>query len=257
VRARRPATASQFETMNSQTEKPPLRHVAIIMDGNGRWAQSRGLPRIEGHRAGAEAVRRVLEACRDLQIRYLTLYAFSTENWKRPAAEVRELMRLLQSFLDRPLADLTRHGIRFHAIGELDRLPANVRRALDRAAAATRDAEQGVLTLAISYGSRAEITAAARRLAERARDGELDPAAISEDTVAAHLYTAAVDVPDPDLVIRTANEMRLSNFLLWQASYAELWVTPTLWPDFGADELRAATAEYERRQRRFGGLQDA
>ena len=233
----------------------PLRHVAIIMDGNGRWARARGLPRVEGHRAGVEAVRRTLRACRDLGIHYLTLYAFSTENWKRPVTEVRGLMRLLESTLDRPAAELTEHGVRFNAIGELAGLPRQVRRSLQRVADATKDARNGVLTLAISYGSRAEITAAARRLAERVQRGELDSDAITEDLFAAHLYTA--DLPDPDLVIRTANEMRLSNFLLWQSSYAELWVTSRLWPDFQAEDLREATAEYHRRKRRFGGVENA
>ncbi len=231
------------------------RHVAMIMDGNGRWARERGLSRLEGHRAGAETVRRMVEACAQLKIPYLTLYAFSTENWQRPKAEVAALMQLLQSFLTKRLPDLRKHKIRLNAIGELERLPPRVLEALTKAMEATRDGTGGTLTLALSYGSRLEIVAAARALARKVQAGELAPEAITEELLSAHLYTA--DLPDPDLIIRTSGELRLSNFLLWQASYAELWVTPTCWPDFSADEFRGAIAEFNRRQRRFGGVDHA
>ena len=237
--------------MNASTAQPLPRHVAIIMDGNGRWAETRGLPRIEGHRAGAEAVRRTVECCAKHHVRYLTLYAFSTENWRRSRLEVQQLMGLLRQFLSDRVADLNKHGIRLHAIGQLDRLPAAVRRRLDDAIAATRTNRKGTLTLALSYGSRAEIVEAAGKLCDDVAAGRLRRSAISEDELARRLYTH--DLPDPDLLIRTSGECRLSNFLLWQASYAELWFCDCLWPDFGEAEFEAALAEYARRQRRFGG----
>ncbi|OPZ29640.1 MAG: Isoprenyl transferase [Lentisphaerae bacterium ADurb.BinA184] len=226
-------------------------HVAVIMDGNGRWAARHAVPRIEGHRAGAEAVRRTVECCAKHRIRHLTLYAFSTENWRRPQPEVRQLMGLLRQFLDERLEDLQRHGIRLNAIGQLDRLPTAVRRRLDAALAATHTNTKGVLTLALSYGSRAEITAAARTLAQDVLAGRLDIEDVAEYDLAHRLYTA--DLPDPDLLIRTSGECRLSNFLLWQLSYAELYFCDCLWPDFGEAEFEAALAEFARRQRRFGG----
>jgi undecaprenyl diphosphate synthase len=241
--------------MEQTPELKVPRHVAIIMDGNGRWALQRGLPRIEGHRAGAETVHRVVQTCCDLGIEYLTLYAFSTENWQRPVAEIRDLMRLLQTFLGHHLADLKQNQIRLNAIGQIERLPLYVRRSLRQVMAETADHKRGTLTLALSYGSRAEIVAAARALAVKVQAGELQPEAIDEALFEAHLYT--VGLPPPDLVIRTSGEMRLSNFLLWQASYAELWVTATLWPDFSKEEFAAAIEEYSRRRRRFGGLHHA
>lgn len=231
------------------------RHVAIIMDGNGRWAQARGLSRLEGHKAGAESVRRVVELCSEFKIPYLTLYAFSTENWNRPAPEVAALMQLLEKFLGDREKDLHRHNIRLHAIGQLDRLPPGPARKLREVIASTRDHTAGTLTLALSYGGRDEITRAVRRIAAKAVRGELAPDQIGEDTIAAHLDTAGL--PDPDLMIRTSGEMRISNFLLWQLSYAELVVTPCLWPDFGRDEFAAALREYGRRQRRFGGVESS
>ena len=233
-----------------QTQAP--RHVAIIMDGNGRWARQRGLPRIEGHRAGAETVRRIVGACSDLGVEYLTLYAFSTENWRRPVTEVRALMKLLDSFLKDQLSELNRQKIRLNAIGELDRLPGFARKTLQQVIDATHQNDRGTLTLALSYGARTEIVTAARRLAEKVRDGQLRPAQITEKLLAEHLYTA--NLPDPDLIIRTANEMRLSNFLLWQASYAEFWVTPTPWPEFSVEEFRQAIHEFGQRTRRFGAV---
>jgi undecaprenyl diphosphate synthase len=231
------------------------RHIAIIMDGNGRWAQERGLPRIEGHKAGAESVRCVVEACSDMGVEYLTLYAFSTENWKRPVSEIRQLMKLLATFLDDRLADLVKNRIRLNAIGDLDRLPAYVRSRLNKVIARTRNFEKGTLTLALSYGARAEIVSGVRAIAERVRAGELTPEAIDERVIDNHLYTAGL--PDPDLIIRTANERRLSNFLLWQASYAEFWFTEVKWPDFRAEHLSAAIEDFGRRKRRFGGLNHA
>ena len=241
--------------METPTELNVPQHVAIIMDGNGRWARRHDLPRIEGHKAGAEAVRRVMDACSELGVRYLTLYAFSTENWQRPRTEVRELMRLLRSFLESHLADLRKHDIRLNAVGRLDRLPRGVQQVLRRVMNATRDNASGVLTLALSYGARDEIVEACRRLASEVEAGRMACEDITEATFSRSLFTR--DLPDPDLIIRTSGELRLSNFLLWQASYAELWVTETYWPDFGRDEFRQAIEDYSRRARRFGGLQDA
>jgi undecaprenyl diphosphate synthase len=237
------------------SELPKPRHVAIVMDGNGRWAQERGLPRSEGHRAGTKAVQRVVEACQEFGIRYLTLYAFSTENWKRPPNEVRALMALLREFLDDRLEDMLKNGIRLNVIGQTDRLPRLVRSRLERVIKRTAHGTEGTLTLALSYGSRTEIVDAARRLAEEAKAGTLDPADITEDVVASRLYTA--DLPDPDLVIRTAGEKRLSNFLLWQLSYAEFWFTDLCWPDFDREVLLQALSEFGGRKRRFGGLTNA
>jgi len=231
------------------------RHVAVIMDGNGRWAKQRGLPRSEGHKAGAESVRRLVEACNEFGVKYLTLYAFSTENWCRPASEVKALMSLLKQFLEQRAEDLHRYHIRLQAIGETDRLPAAVRRKLQETMAATAAYRKGVLTLALSYGSRAELVHAVRALAEKVKQGRLQPEQITEDALGQCLYTAGM--PDPDLIIRSANESRLSNFLLWQASYAEFWVTPVLWPDFGREQFLEALQDYTRRVRRFGGLDDA
>ena len=231
------------------------RHVAIVMDGNGRWAQERGLPRSEGHRAGTAAVQRVVEACQEFGIRYLTLYAFSTENWKRPAGEIRALMGLLREFLDERLEDMLKKGIRLNVIGQTARLPRFVRSRLQRVMERTAGGTEGTLTLALSYGSRSEITDAVRQIATAAQAGSLDPKDITEATVAAHLYTAGL--PDPDLVIRTAGEKRLSNFLMWQLSYAEFWFTDRCWPEFDRDLLQQALDEFGHRQRRFGGLRNA
>ena len=228
----------------------PPRHIAIIMDGNGRWATARGLPRVLGHRSGAEAVRRVVEAACELGVEVLTLYAFSWENWDRPSAEIRELMGLLDEFVRGEIPTLLANRIRLQAIGRLDQLPADVLGNLRRAIARTAAGDRMTLALALSYGGRQEIVDAAKRLAERARRGELAPEQISEALVAESLYTAGL--PDPDLLIRTSGEQRLSNFLLWQSSYAEIYVTQTLWPDFSKADLVEAIAEYERRERRFG-----
>ena len=226
------------------------RHIAIIMDGNGRWAMSRGLPRLFGHRAGADAVRRIVEACRELGVAALTLYAFSWENRDRPREEIRELMGLLSEFIRRETSTLITHDIRLNMIGRLEELPADVVSHLRQAAAKTAACSRMVLTLALSYGGRQEIVDAARRLARMVQRGDLRPDQIDEPRFAAALYTAGL--PDPDLLIRTSGEQRLSNFLLWQSSYTELYVTPTLWPDFSRAALLEAIAEYQRRERRFG-----
>lgn len=235
---------------SDQTTMRIPHHLAIIMDGNGRWAEQRHLPRIIGHRKGVEAVQTVVAECLRLGVRHLTLYAFSSENWGRPREEVDALMELLATFLKRELKQLSGRDIRFTAIGELERLPARIRAILDKTIAETAHNQAMTLTLALSYGARNELTRAARRLAAKARVGELDPMAIDDDCLAAELDTAGF--PDPDLVIRTSGEMRISNFLLWQAAYAEFYFTEVLWPDFSAAQLHAALSEYARRERRFG-----
>ena len=227
-------------------------HVAIIMDGNGRWAKQRGLPRLRGHREGAESVRAIIRACRNAGVKYLTLYAFSVENWVRPRAEIRGLMALLKRFLRRDERDLHENKVRLRVIGHLADLPVEIQRELKRVMKATEHYEAGQLILALSYGSRVELSDAVRRIARRVRDGEMTPDAIDEKTIAAHLY--APDVPDPDLMIRTSGELRISNFLLWQLSYAELYFTDVLWPDFREKQFQQALAEYARRHRRFGDI---
>ncbi|MGH9326638.1 MAG: isoprenyl transferase [Terriglobia bacterium] len=225
-------------------------HVAIIMDGNGRWALKRKLPRIFGHRAGMRAVRQVVEACRRLGVSYLTLYAFSIENWKRPPAEIKLLMALLREYLKKEIEEMQRENIRLGVIGRIHELPASVRKDLQKALDATRGNTGLHLTLALNYGSRAELADAFSKLAKRMRrNGEIE---INEGVISQSLYTQ--DLPDPDLLIRTSGEMRLSNFLLWQAAYAELWVTETLWPDFKRRDLYQAVLDYQKRERRYGGL---
>ncbi len=228
-----------------------MEHLAIIMDGNGRWAKARGLPRSEGHRAGGETVRRVLGFCRDAGIRYLTLYAFSVENWKRPKEEVDALMGLLVTYLAGEESMLHKHQVRLRIMGQKDDLPEAVQAELARVEAATAQYERQLI-LCLSYGGRTEIVSAAKRLAKAVAAGELDPEAIDEATFTQHLYLP--DVPDPDLIVRTSGEMRLSNFLLWQASYAELYVTPVLWPDFDKADFDAALASFGKRERRYGGI---
>ncbi len=225
-------------------------HVAIIMDGNGRWAKKRLFNRVKGHEQGMEVVRTIVRTSREAGIRFLTLYAFSTENWSRPQAEIQALMALLTRFLKSERAEMVQNRIRLTTIGQTDRLPESVRTLLKETMAATADNQGMVLNLALSYGGRAEISQMARRIGEKVRAGELDPESISEQTVAAHLYTAGM--PDPDLMIRTSGEMRISNFLLWQLAYAELYVTPTLWPDFSQEEYIRILKEYQGRERRFG-----
>ena len=228
------------------------RHIAIIMDGNGRWAQQRGLPRIEGHRHGVKSVRRITEECTRLGIEQLTLYCLSSENWRRPQAELSFLMHLLEQYMIEERALLMRERIRVGMIGRRDGIPASTLGELDRTIEMCGQNNGLRLCLAVNYGARAEIVEAARRLAEEARAGRLAPAAIDEEAFAARLDTAGM--PDPDLLIRTAGEMRVSNFLLWQISYAELWVTDAAWPDFDESHLAAGIASYAARDRRFGGL---
>jgi undecaprenyl diphosphate synthase len=226
------------------------RHVAVIMDGNGRWAQQRGLSRLHGHRVGKESVRAVVETSRRLGIRYLSLYAFSTENWRRPPREVDGLMSLLHRYLATELGKMMKHQIRLLAVGSLRRLPLPVREALRATIEATKHNTGMTVILAVSYGGREEIARAARAIARRVRRGELDPEHITAGTFAKHLATK--DVPDPDLLIRTSGEMRLSNFFLWQLAYTEMYVTETLWPDFREREFIQALAFFQQRQRRFG-----
>ncbi|TWA67513.1 undecaprenyl pyrophosphate synthetase [Azospirillum baldaniorum] len=234
---------------DSRPLRPPA-HVAVIMDGNGRWAKSRGLPRTAGHKKGVDAVRRTVEAAGDLGIGYLTIFSFSSENWRRPEEEVSDLMQLLRFYLRSEIADLHRNGVRLRVIGDRARLSKDIVGLIDNAENLTRDNRKLTLVVALSYGSRQEITLAARRLAEEVKAGTLDPADITEDRLSERLFTA--DIPDPDLIVRTSGEKRISNFLLWQAAYAELVFMDTLWPDFSKRDLEAAIEEFHRRERRFG-----
>jgi undecaprenyl diphosphate synthase len=228
------------------------RHVAIIMDGNGRWAGKRHLPRVAGHRAGIASVRDVVEASARLGLEAITLYAFSKENWKRPRAEVDTLMQLLREYLRRELDMLLKNRIRFRVIGNIEELVAPVREELERGMTTTASNDGLLFNIALSYGGRAEIVDACRRLLAETAAGRLDPASLDEATFARYLYTAGV--PDPDLLIRTSGELRVSNFLLWQIAYAEIWVTETLWPDFRRRELFQAIADFQKRNRRYGGI---
>jgi undecaprenyl diphosphate synthase len=228
------------------------RHIAIIMDGNGRWAGRRHLPRVAGHRAGIASVRDVVEASARLGLEAITLYAFSKENWKRPRAEIETLMGLLREYLRKELETLQRNAIRFRVIGNVEELGPAVGEELARAMAATASNTGLLFNIALSYGGRAEIVEACRRILARAAEGTLDPATLDETAFAGFLYTAGT--PDPDLLIRTSGELRVSNFLLWQIAYAEIWVTDTLWPDFRRRELFRAIADYQKRNRRYGGI---
>ena len=227
-------------------------HVAIIMDGNGRWAAARGLPRGEGHRRGVEALRRTVRAAGDLGIRILTIFSFSSENWSRPPTEIRELMALLRRFIRHDLAELHSSGVRVRIIGERENLDPDIRRLLEEAEDLTRSNEKLVLVVAFNYGARQEIARAAQRMAAAVAAGDLAVSAVTADKLAN--YLDAPDLPDPDLIIRTSGEQRLSNFLLWQAAYSELVFVPTYWPDFDRTALESAITEFCRRERRFGGL---
>ena len=247
-------TASPEERLrNAITTRGDLpRHIAVIMDGNGRWAQRRGMPRIAGHRAGRHAVRETVRTCAELGIEALTLYTFSRENWKRPSYEVHALWRFLEEVLRTEFLELSENNVRLIASGDLPRIPSSTKRALD---AAQEDLSQNtglILNLALSYGGRDEIVRAARRFAEDVREGRMKPEEMSESLFQTYLF--APELPDPDLLIRTSGEMRLSNFLLWQAAYSEIVVTDVLWPDFRKPDLYAAIGEYQRRSRRFGGV---
>ena len=237
--------------LSSKLDKARLPgHVAIIMDGNGRWARKRYLPRIMGHRQGAKTVKEIVTAARELGISYLTLYAFSTENWNRPEEEVNALMDLLYEYLLKEAAELLGNRIRLNAVGELHRLPDKVLRCLEQTMRDTAENSQMVLTLALSYGGRQEIVHAARRFAEMCLEGRARPEDLDTAIFSSLLWTA--DMPDPDLVIRTSGEMRISNFLLYQAAYSELYITDTLWPDFNRQEFEKALLDYQTRERRFG-----
>jgi undecaprenyl diphosphate synthase len=230
------------------------RHVAIIMDGNGRWAKQRNLPRIMGHKAGSESVKNIVRSARELNLEVLTLYAFSTENWKRPSFEVQGLMTLLKTFLKSELENMLANDISLRCVGEIEMLPPDVQKILKEVIQNTaRDAEEKpglILNLALSYGSRFEIVRAARIMAEKCVSGQFDPDDFSEKLFASHLYTAGL--PDPDILIRTGGESRLSNFLLWQLSYAELYITETMWPDFNNERFIEALKDFQSRERRFG-----
>jgi len=232
--------------------QPVPAHVAVIMDGNGRWATRRGLPRVAGHREGVKAARTIVRAADTVGLRYLTLYAFSTENWSRPQDEVSTLMRLLEESIHRELPELMERNVRLRVIGRGNGVPVPVRRGIDHVVQATRANTGLTLLMAFNYGGRDELLDAFRALARRVRTGELSPDDISETDVSGALYTDGV--PDPDLLIRTSGEMRISNFLLWQIAYSELWMTPTLWPDFEPTDLYRALADFQSRSRRFGGV---
>jgi undecaprenyl diphosphate synthase len=227
-------------------------HVAIIMDGNGRWAQKHHLPRLSGHEAGRKSVKQVVQAAIDHGVRYLTLYAFSVENWQRPREEVQGLMGLLRGVIREELNEMGKEGIRLRMIGRKQDLPDAVREELEGAIERTKENQRLDLILALSYGSRVEITEAMQAIGREVKIGKLDPEKIREETVSSHLYTHGI--PDPDFLIRTSGEMRISNFMLWQISYAEIYVTPVLWPDFGKEEFAKALADYAGRERRFGGI---
>jgi len=238
--------------LSSQAKANMPVHVAVIMDGNGRWARQRSLPRVEGHREGAESVRAVVRAAGEIGIRYLTLYAFSVENWNRPKDEVDTLMKYLARYLKAEVSELNKYNVRLEVIGQVYRLPEFVQEQLKKTMAALAKNNGLTLVLALSYGGRTEIIEATRAIAEKVRQGQLDVAEINDQVFSQHLYTKLL--PDPDLLIRTSGEMRVSNFLLWQISYAELVVTPTLWPDFRRSQLFEALEEYARRNRRFGAV---
>jgi undecaprenyl diphosphate synthase len=244
---------SEEQSLLTQLDRTRIpAHIAIIMDGNGRWAKQRGLSVHHGHQAGREAVKRILRACLQLGIKYLTVYAFSTENWRRPPSEVSFLMKLLEQAIEDELDELKRNGIRVRVIGRLnEKIPQTLLRKIERVIEETKQNRKLTFTVAINYGGRAEIIDAARKLAAEAAAGRLDPRSITEENFHEFLYTNGT--PDPDLIIRTGGEMRLSNFLLWQLAYAEFISTPTYWPDFDRRELIRAILEYQRRERRFGG----
>jgi len=243
---------TQTNHLSAEAKASMPKHVAIIMDGNGRWARERHLPRIEGHRVGAESARVIIRTAGEIGIKYLTLYAFSVENWNRPKDEVDALMKYLIHYLKTETPELNKNNVRLEVIGQIYRLPENVQEHLKKSISTLSKNNGLTLIMALSYGGRTEIVEAARSIAQKVRARELDPADVTEQVFAQHLYTR--NIPDPDLLIRTSGEMRISNFLLWQISYAELVVTPTLWPDFRKPQLYAALEEYHRRHRRFGGL---
>ncbi|HCY88555.1 MAG TPA: isoprenyl transferase [Desulfobacteraceae bacterium] len=239
----------ELEKLGLNPDAMPV-HVAMIMDGNGRWAKKRVMNRTKGHEKGTETVRQIVKACRELGISYLTLYAFSTENWARPKAEVKALMALLKRFLVGEREEMGKNAIRLNILGQIERLPDDVRQEAVTTINQTRGNRGMTLNLALSYGSREEITQAAKVIARKVKAGALDPENITDETISSHLYTGGM--PDPDLIIRTSGEFRLSNFMMWQAAYAELAITDTLWPDFSRDELITILTDFQKRDRRFG-----
>ncbi|MEQ8327761.1 MAG: isoprenyl transferase [Parvibaculum sp.] len=245
-------TLTSGQKMSEPVPGKMPRHVAIIMDGNGRWAAKRHLPRAAGHRQGVEAVRVIVRAAGDLGIEYLTLYGFSSENWKRPVEEVNDLMGLLRLFIRRDLAELHQNGVHVRVIGDRDHLDADIVAMIDEAEVLTAQNDRLKLQIAFNYGGQNEIASAVRRVAREVKAGTLEPSAITPDTIAGFLDTAGI--PDPDLIIRTSGEKRLSNFMIWQGAYSELVFSDALWPDFTPERLREAVEEYQRRSRRFGGL---
>lgn len=246
-------TARSEDQLMQQLDRERLpKHIAIIMDGNGRWAQTRGLPRAMGHRAGVESLREIVRTCMELGIRIITVYAFSTENWRRPQEEVNVLMDLLTEYLQKELDELNRHGIRVRPIGRIYELPPAAQTELDRAVRVSGNNDRMILNIALNYGGRAEIVDAARDLVQQAVEGKLRPEEVDEERFARALYTAGL--PDPDLLIRPSGELRISNFLLWQLAYTEFWVTDVYWPDFRRVHFLQALVDYQARERRFGGL---
>ncbi len=242
------STSSSIHTDIDPAKLPS--HVAIIMDGNGRWAKKRLLNRIKGHEKGAETVRKIVRTSREIGISILTLYAFSTENWQRPKTEIAALMTLLKKFLESEQQEMMDNDIRLNAIGQIERLPENVRKVLQKTRTITRDNKGMILNLALSYGGRAEIVNMVQEISRNTLEGRIDPDAITSEVISGHLYTKGMR--DPDLLIRTSGEMRISNFLLWQIAYSEIYVTDTLWPDFGKDEFIHILKDFQRRERRFG-----
>lgn len=247
-------TDAELESRSLSRERLP-RHIAVIMDGNGRWAQRQGLPRIEGHRRGVKSVRCIVEECSRLNLMQLTLFCFSSENWKRPQRELTLLMHLLKQYVIEERREIMRQGLRFRVIGKLQELDPMIQTEIQKTVDASAGNNGMTLCLAVNYGARQEITEAVQAIAAEVRTGQLDPADIDEAAVSSHLMTAGM--PDPDLVIRTAGEMRISNFLLWQISYAELWVSQKHWPEFREPDLQEALLSYASRDRRFGGLPES
>jgi undecaprenyl diphosphate synthase len=256
VKKKRKRSLSSNPSSSSRTDLDPKNlpiHVAVIMDGNGRWAKKRLLNRIKGHEKGSESVRTVVRTCREIGIRILTLYAFSTENWQRPQSEIVALMALLKKFLISERKEMLENNIRLNAIGQIDQLPEDVRWELQHSMKLTEKNDGLILNLALSYGGRAEIVKAVKEIAQHIKTGRIDADSITPDLISKHLYTGTM--PDPDLLIRTSGEMRISNFLLWQIAYTEICVTDTLWPDFGKDELLQILKNYQQRERRFGKVE--
>ena len=256
VKKKRKRSLNSNPSSSIQTDLDPQKlpvHVAVIMDGNGRWAKKRLLNRIKGHEKGSETVRTVVRTCREIGIRVLTLYAFSTENWQRPPSEIAALMALLKKFLISERKEMLDNNIRLNAIGQVERLPEDVRQELNRSMGLTEKNDGMILNLALSYGARTEIVKAVKEIVQDIKTGRIDADSITPDLISKHLYTGTI--PDPDLLIRTSGEMRISNFLLWQIAYTEICVTDTLWPDFEKDELLQILKNYQQRERRFGKVE--